>query len=733
MSTSNHKEPERVNSDGSRPVAIVGGGITGLFCAYVLASNKYHVDLFESSEQFGGRIRSFLLNRELMDECVQNEREDKPNAVEDKAVIDKLTVKEGEYENLEFCAEFGPMRIELDVQVLLKYLLTHLGIDEDPKRNVKTPRGANQKQKAETALEAAHRESFSSFSSPTSEADPLYKLRPDEEGKNPLELMSLALCRAVVHTIIDRDEVDSAVAKGAIKEEEKRQGYQAKLNKLIVGLRNAAAVQEPIGPVFDKWAKTLREDDYWVIARYGCIDIGSGDSPVYIPLYTMGFWNLMSIYLSHNALTKVRDLGTFYHLLPENPNAAHWFTWQLRQLSISNQLEGINGGMQAITNNLLFRKMGYVPDSEPSKGGTCTVDETKIKLFLKAQVSSIKKSGAGLQLTLERGGPHADPDERYSRVILALPKAPAHQLVVASPDLKDVSNKRDNGKTRLPDMLDSSFGFPMVKAFFVVRDRWWEEAKRANWFATRFPTREVHYWKSCDPRSRRGMVMLYTDRPASSFWANYVPAGRQNDVEELCPDGVNDDARKKIRTRLKQRLVQYINENNVPDITADDIIWCGIMDWGRLPYGAANHAWRPERKFWEAMADLAEIELGTNGGQPPLHVHVCGEAFADYTGFIEGSLRSATYTLTKILRKDEKDSTTEVLKRIFKVLDVDSKHLDEAKKKLESQTSPGEPGPQSCSCQPEQETPSEETESKLKRERDYLEDLMSWIDTLDKC
>jgi hypothetical protein len=150
--------------------------------------------------------------------------------------------------------------------------------------------------------------------------------------------------------------------------------------------------------------------------------------------------------------------------------------------------------------------------------------------------------------------------------------------------------------------------------------------------------------------------------------------------------------------------VEYINENNVPDITVDDIIWCGIMDWGRLPYGAGNHAWRPERRFWEAMADLAEISF--EGAADGPYIHVCGEAFADYTGFIEGSLRSATYTLTKILRKDikivkkgEKDCTAAVLKNILGVLGADS-----------------------------------DPDSRPKgRERDYLQDLKSWVDSLDAC
>jgi hypothetical protein len=722
MTTSTPTEVEKGEPGSKTPIAIVGGGITGLFCAYVLASKGHRVELFESSDQFGGRIRSFLLRRELMEQCVLNERNRKPHPIKDGAVITELAVNNGEYENLEFCAEFGPMRIELDVQVLLKFLLTYLKIGDDPDRSANTTSGTDlseeqQKQNAATTLKAAHLEPFPSFSSPTSEADPLYQLRPDEEGKNPLELMGLALCRAIVHISIDEDHFTSDdETKYDQSGDPEPNGYKQKREALINSLRDAAALQEPIGPTFDKWAKTLREDDYWVIAKYGRILIGDADTPV--PLHAMGFWNLMSIYLSHNALTKVRDLGTFYHLLPENPNAAHWLTWQLRQLSISDQLQGIYGGMQAITKNLLDDKMDYKGDgATPSKGGTCTVKGITIPMHLNAHVERVDKEDDGLHLRLESEQVYPDDGTAYSRVILALPKAPVHELVMASEKLKLTHNRRAGGDNlKLPEMLDSSFGFPMVKAFFVVRDRWWEEAKRANWFATRFPTREVHYWKSRDPKSRRGMVMLYTDRPASSFWANYVPAGRQNDVEELCvPDGQQDENREMIRARLKQRLVQYINENHVPDITEADIIWCAIMDWGRQPYGAGNHAWRPERKFWETMADLADITFEEGTGGP--HVHICGEAFTDYTGFIEGSLRSATYTLTKILRNDQKGTTADVLKDILGVLDVspdllkvalsDTKQEDGQTKQEDSQPTP--------------------------REHDYLEDLRSWVDNLDSC
>ena len=89
-------------------IAIVGGGITGLFCAYVLAYNGHPVELFESSDEFGGRIRSFLLRREQMEQCARDERDGTPHPIKDRAVITELEVKDGEYQVLSSAPNSAP-------------------------------------------------------------------------------------------------------------------------------------------------------------------------------------------------------------------------------------------------------------------------------------------------------------------------------------------------------------------------------------------------------------------------------------------------------------------------------------------------------------------------------------------------------------------------------------------------------------------------------------------------
>jgi hypothetical protein len=165
------------------------------------------------------------------------------------------------------------------------------------------------------------------------------------------------------------------------------------------------------------------------------------------------------------------------------------------------------------------------------------------------------------------------------RVILALPKAPLEKIVESSADHFPASVR---------DAIDSTLGFPMVKVFLIVKNRWWE-GNRANYYATRVPTREIHYWKSRIPQSTRGMIMVYTDRPGSAFWANYlIDRGKQDKPEwestkvalnrktgsERSSPGFQVSQSK----RLLRKIVQYLHENGVESAHADDIEYYGIRD-----------------------------------------------------------------------------------------------------------------------------------------------------------
>ena len=64
-------------------------------------------------------------------------------------------------------------------------------------------------------------------------------------------------------------------------------------------------------------------------------------------------------------------------------------------------------------------------------------------------------------------------------------------------------------------------------------------------------------------------------------------------------------------------------------------------DWGNDPYGGAWHAWAPHFKSW----DIRPLMRQPN---PSLDLFICGEAYSQRNGWVEGAINSAERTLERL-------------------------------------------------------------------------------------
>jgi hypothetical protein len=276
-------------------------------------------------------------------------------------------------------------------------------------------------------------------------------------------------------------------------------------------------------------------------------------------------------------------------------------------------------------------------------------------------------------------------------VILALPRHPLERLATSFPDA-------------IRDDLDSVVGFSLLKAFLVTTKPWWppEQRMHPQRGAGAIPTREVHYNLSDD--GERGMIMLYTDFPATEYWRFFVDDPDHHERAEVYPGSkgdneslkaalvryVHEQGRKERATRQAMRdasstypgvaklleevedlemhpdaprlamaLLQHIDADpalrdrpEVEDLRAQlldtvefwkSITAYSIRDWSQEPFGAAAHGWRPRARSWEVRDRLKAF--GLIGRENIRNLHVCGEAYSDYQGYIEGSLRTAVDAL----------------------------------------------------------------------------------------
>lgn len=659
-----------------KSIAIVGGGITGLYCAYILKKNGHDVYLFEETKRVGGRIRTVRLD-------------DEGKAIASEQFTDKA--RKNPFSELAFHAEFGPMRVAPFEHRLLQRLLRKLGFG-DPQDLRVTGR------KVGKGAEIRHLEDFPRYSSPVDNRAPKYDLRPDEAGKDPLELLQLALRRVMVRISLF-DLAEQRNVEGEVAE-----SFAQWKRELVENLSLAEEIGDDPATQFLASVRRLQQmpQVIWAIQTHGVVDfyvdqtvstrhsrrganettqqaLEGRDFKERIPLYTLGFWNLISGFLSHDAVEEVRNIGTFYHLMPDNPNAAEWLAWWLSGLAISDRLKGFRAGTEILPEQLKKRLVARRRSEE----------EGKCLIFPQHRVLSIERArkgggGAVLKVRLsgslgtsegfvdiprsaDRGLVNSEASLRKSRsdassfdhVLVALPRSPLEKVLLQSTDALSLP------VPIIEELLDSAYGFPLVKVFFMVRRRWWEENSKPNESAGRVPTREIHRFESKVRESRRGVVMLYTDRPASAFWGNFVPSGRHVDVLEWRRDKDGNAPRDESQqwSRLRKKIVRYFRQFAGDTFREEDILWMGIRDWSRDPYAGGNHAWRPKRRYWHVMKELAGLKLkaGKTGESETARIHVCGEAYSDYHGFMEGSLRSAVYVLSKILGGPSKFDPSEGL------------------------------------------------------------------------
>lgn len=305
------------------------------------------------------------------------------------------------------------------------------------------------------------------------------------------------------------------------------------------------------------------------------------------PLWEQGLWNTLGKVISHNALRYIIMEGSFFHFIHENPGAAGWMLTWIKMLQMSPNLRTIRHGMQSLTDAMLERVLQRGAEIRLAYVLTAIEhhDRERVRLYFSDGQLCIAK-----------------------HVILAMPE---HCLT------------RIAG---LPVGIRSMFGSvldtPLLKCFFVVEDPWWDE-NVPHLDMPNLPAREVHYQK----QDGKGLVMVYADRPYLNFWSQYLRKGYETRAEI---DGDKE---------LPEAFARFVG------IKPNRILSYGIRHWGAEPYGAACHLWKPGIKSWTVEKKLTAFSLERHS---PANIHICGEAFSNYQGFIEGALQTAHEVMEKI-------------------------------------------------------------------------------------
>jgi hypothetical protein len=390
------------------------------------------------------------------------------------------------------------MRIEPQDQPLLRALLDDLEIREsDP----------GEEESLDDLIP------FSSYAS-EDPMEPRFTLREEEaQQKTPFDLMILALRR--IFELVEGIEPEIRNSRTSLRDREEKSG------KCDGGEQGKPLETSAVAPAAGPWYKdaaneqwrNLRDQNffyrhYWKGELLEWIqNLTEHDFKIIRertrfrgqPLWDLGFWNVLSDVLSHFAVVKIRDWGSYYHFVHENLNAAEWIIFWLRAIRSTGSLRGIRGGMSRIVWKLLDVLWNHQKSSA----------SPQLKIEQGSKVLGLENRKNGLiDLCIQKQ--NMSRVVRAKRVILALPKRPLEEMLW--------NGGHPRGK--LEEALNAVVGLPLLKCFFVVEKPWWEDNRPLNRNAADLPTREILYMKSDD--RTKGLIMVYTDRPAITFWSDYL-------------------------------------------------------------------------------------------------------------------------------------------------------------------------------------------------------------------
>jgi monoamine oxidase len=359
------------------------------------------------------------------------------------------------------------------------------------------------------------------------------------------------------------------------------------------------------------------------------------------PLYEQGFWNVLYKVISGEAYQFCLDSGG-YNTTLLNWNAADAIPWFLSDFGNGTKYYGFTGGFQQVPIYIaeLFEKLGG-------------------KIHLNTKLDAFDWKGKHFEMQM------GNEMIQAGKIILAMPRRSLDLLAPTCPQLQQIQN-----------LISSVTPRPLFKVFTTYNNPWWMAAGywqtdvaagtstfvpvQSGRTVTDLPVRQTYYWPNSDGTpATSGKAMLlasYDDGGNIGFWDGLRPQRKQAWKKGLlhapledafigkddCPtpkdDGLNQKwedykAPREMVEELAQQLRQVHDLSFTPDVRS-----AAFRDWGEDPFGGGWNSWNIGVK----SADVRDTIVNPIKNCP---LYICGEAYSDAQGWVEGALQTADIML----------------------------------------------------------------------------------------
>jgi monoamine oxidase len=179
------------------------------------------------------------------------------------------------------------------------------------------------------------------------------------------------------------------------------------------------------------------------------------------------------------------------------------------------------------------------------------------------------------------------------------------------------------GNATITSALEAVFAVPLFHVFLLYEHPWWADVGISGGrSSTDLPMQSCFYFGSETARSDAvpSILMIGYSAPASiDFWDRYGAS-----LDDPAPTSAPVD--------MVAELTRQLSELHGTEVPTP--AWSSRSDWRARPFGGASHRWAIGARSWDVVPALRRPD-------PQLAVHVCGEAWSDGQGWVEGALRSA--------------------------------------------------------------------------------------------
>jgi monoamine oxidase len=203
---------------------------------------------------------------------------------------------------------------------------------------------------------------------------------------------------------------------------------------------------------------------------------------------------------------------------------------------------------------------------------------------------------------------------------------------------------------------------PLFKVFTTYANPWWLAAGvQSGRTVTDLPIRQTYYWPKKDGSpALTGKAMLlasYDDGTNIGFWDGLRPMrGGKWNPEKAAPlhtpvfEGIPEEITAKASVKLNQHWDQYkapdkmIKEmakqlKQIHDLDYTPLVRnASFKDWGEDPFGGGWNSWNIG-----VNSELVKYKIVHPIEDCPMYI--CGEAYSDAQGWVEGALQTADMML----------------------------------------------------------------------------------------